>query len=81
VPTDLLTSHRLDCWEGVVFLTSYVAYSTFLLLAAAEHDILPTLRSVMVQFVVPITVITLLALFVHATSALTGCCRRDVGPV
>lgn len=45
-------------WEGAVFLGYYVAYTTYLILAATEHDALPEFSSAMLYFVLPLTVIT-----------------------
>lgn len=52
------TGHLIARWEGVVFLGYYIAYSAYLLLRAAEHDALEPFSSVMLSFVVPITVLT-----------------------
>jgi len=46
-------------WEGGLFLGYYVAYITYLVLAATEHDALPVFSNVMQAFVIPLTVITL----------------------
>ena len=53
------TGHSIQRWEGAVFLGYYVAYTAYLLLDAAGHDALPAYSSVMMQFIVPLTVITL----------------------
>ncbi len=46
-------------WEGGLFLAYYIAYLAYLILAAKEHDALPAFSAVMLGFVIPITVITL----------------------
>jgi cation:H+ antiporter len=46
-------------WEGGIFLSYYVAYVAFLILAAQQHAALEAYSTVMMLFVVPITVITL----------------------
>jgi cation:H+ antiporter len=46
-------------WEGALFLGYYVAYITYLIMAATEHDALPVFSSAMMYFVLPLTVITL----------------------
>ena len=46
-------------WEGGLFLGYYLAYTTYLVLAATEHDALPTFSNAMLYFVIPLTVITL----------------------
>jgi cation:H+ antiporter len=45
-------------WEGAVFLSYYIAYTTYLILKATEHDALPEFSSAMLYFVLPLTVIT-----------------------
>ena len=53
------TGHCIQRWEGAVFLGYYIAYTAYLLLDAAGHDALPAFSSAMMQFVLPLTVITL----------------------
>ena len=53
-------------WEGVVLLGYYVAYTAYLLLAAARHDALPLFNAAMLYFVLPLTVLTLLVLTIQA---------------
>lgn len=53
------TGHSIQRWEGAVFLGYYIAYTAYLLLDAAGHDALPAYSSVMMQFIVPLSVITL----------------------
>ncbi|MDX1606103.1 MAG: calcium/sodium antiporter [Candidatus Competibacterales bacterium] len=54
------TGYSIARWEGLVFLGYYVAYTAFLILAAGRHAALETYSSIMLLFVVPLTVITLL---------------------
>ena len=53
--------HRIPRFEGAVFLAYYAAYVTYLVLAAKEHAALPRFSAVMLEFVVPLTVVTLVA--------------------
>ena len=46
-------------WEGGLFLGYYVAYITYLIMAATEHDALPFFSNAMQAFVLPLTAITL----------------------
>jgi cation:H+ antiporter len=46
-------------WEGVVFLGYYVAYTAYLVLQATGHAALSDVRTAMLGFAVPLTVITL----------------------
>ena len=55
-----LTGGEIARWEGGVFTGYYVAYVGYLILAAQQHAALPVFSNVMLVFVVPITVITLL---------------------
>ena len=46
-------------WEGILFLAYYVAYTAYIVLAAAEHQAAPLFGLVMLEFVIPLTVVTL----------------------
>jgi cation:H+ antiporter len=54
-----ITGGEIARWEGGVFAGYYVAYVAYLILAAQEHEALGAVSSVMLSFVVPLTVITL----------------------
>jgi cation:H+ antiporter len=53
------TGRGVERWEGFVFLGYYVAYVTYLILEATEHDAQRGFGTVMLLFVIPLTVITL----------------------
>jgi cation:H+ antiporter len=53
------SGHRIDRWEGALFLGYYLAYTLFLILAASGHEALPAYSAVMLSFVLPLTVLTL----------------------
>jgi len=53
-------------WEGIVFLVYYIAYTCYLILNAAKHDVLPIFSTVMIWFVFPITALTLILSLMHA---------------
>ena len=53
------TGHSIERWEGGLFLFYYAAYTTFLLLAAQQHDALATYGAAMTTVVLPLTAITL----------------------
>lgn len=55
------TGHLIARWEGAVFLGYYIAYTAYLVLNATEHDLLEPFSAVMIEFVVPLTVITIIA--------------------
>lgn len=52
------TGHRIDRWEGTVFLLYYVLFLTYLVLKATEHDSLPVFSAAMTWFAMPLTVLT-----------------------
>jgi cation:H+ antiporter len=60
-----MTGREIARWEGGVFLLYYVAYVAYLILAAQQHDALPAFSSVMLSFVVPITVVTLVVVMLR----------------
>lgn len=64
-----MTGREIARWEGGVFLGYYIAYVAYLLLAAQQHDVLPVFSSVMMSFVVPITVVTLVVVVIRRPSA------------
>ena len=53
------TGHLIARWEGGLFLGYYVAYTTYLVLAAIIPAVSRTFGFVILMFVVPLTVITL----------------------
>jgi cation:H+ antiporter len=60
-----MTGREIARWEGGVFLLYYVAYVTYLILAAQQHDALQAFSGVMLSFVLPITVITLVVVLLR----------------
>ncbi|MDX1654304.1 MAG: calcium/sodium antiporter, partial [Candidatus Competibacteraceae bacterium] len=59
------TDHRIDRWEGGLFLGYYLAYLVYLLLNSLQHDALGPFSLAMAGFVLPITVVTLLVLTIR----------------
>ena len=53
------TGHRIERWEGGLFLGYYIAYIAYLLLHGTGHDAAPVFGRVMIGFVLPLTAITL----------------------
>lgn len=53
------TGGQISRSEGVFLFGYYVAYTLYLILAAAQHDALPRFSLIMVTFVLPITAVTL----------------------
>jgi cation:H+ antiporter len=60
-----LTGREIARWEGGVFLLYYVAYVVYLILASQQHDALRPYSSVMLGFVVPITLVTLVVVMLR----------------
>lgn len=60
-----VTGREIARWEGGVFVGYYVAYVTYLILAAQQHAALPLFSNVMLGFVVPLTVVTLIAMLLR----------------
>ncbi len=56
------TGHRISRWEGGVFFGYYLIYTSYLLMAANQHDSLPLFNTILVWFVLPLTLITLAVL-------------------
>ncbi|MEX2404336.1 MAG: calcium/sodium antiporter [Balneolales bacterium] len=46
--------------EGALLLGYYISYTLYLILAASHHDALPKFNVIMLYFVIPLTVITLI---------------------
>jgi cation:H+ antiporter len=61
-----VTGHLIARWEGFLFVGYYVAYALYLVLASLEHDALPLFSATMMAYVLPLTAVTLLVLYVRA---------------
>ena len=64
-----LTGREIARWEGGLFVGYYLAYTVFLVLAARSHAALPAFSAVMLSFVVPLTIVTLLVSVLRAPRA------------
>ncbi|NLE39332.1 MAG: calcium/sodium antiporter, partial [Pirellulaceae bacterium] len=53
------TGHRIARWEGLLFVAYYVAYTAYLILAVTNEAVSRTFGGIMLGFVVPLTVVTL----------------------
>ena len=65
------TGHLIARWEGGLFLGYYMAYMTYLVLAATVPAVSRTFGVVMLGFVIPLTAITLLLAVVRSLNART----------
>jgi cation:H+ antiporter len=59
-------------WEGFLFLAYYVAYTAYIVLDAAGHEAAPLVGIVMLEFVAPLTAVTLGILVVPSLRKLRG---------
>jgi cation:H+ antiporter len=63
-----MSGREIARWEGGVFLLHYVAYVSYLVLVAQQSPSLPLLTSVMTSWLLPLTVIALVAVMLRDTS-------------
>jgi cation:H+ antiporter len=63
-----LSGREIARWEGGFFLAYYVAYVSYLILASQQHAALPMMSQVMMGFVVPLTVVALVASLIRQPS-------------
>lgn len=66
-----LTGREIARWEGAIFLGYYVAYVTYLILAAQQHAALGAFSASTLGFVVPITIVTLVVVWLRHERART----------
>jgi cation:H+ antiporter len=62
----MITGREIARWEGVVFLAYYAAYTAWLVLQAQQHDSLPAFSGIMLGYVMPLTVITIVVSIVRS---------------
>ncbi len=60
-----MTGREIARWEGGIFLGYYAAYVAYLILAAQQHDALQAYSGVMMGFVIPLTVVTLVVVMIR----------------
>ena len=68
----MITGREIARWEGVIFLAYYAAYTAWLVLQAQQHASLPALSGIMLGYVMPLTVITVVVSIVRSNGK-----RRD----
>jgi cation:H+ antiporter len=64
-----LTGREIARWEGAIFVGYYVAYVSYLILSAQQHDALPAFSAAMLSFVVPLTVVALVVAVIRPPAA------------
>jgi len=57
-----VTGGVISRWEGGILLAYYFAYTAYLIMAATKHGSLTTFQQAMLYFVIPLTILTLIAL-------------------
>ena len=60
------TGGKISRAEGGVLFAYYVAYTLYLILAATQHNALPTFSAAMLYFAIPLTLITLFVVVLNA---------------
>ncbi len=63
--------------RGLMFLAFYAAYVAYLILGAQDHDALDEFSAVMLSFVLPITIVTLVAMVIRGQVAPDGGAGRE----
>jgi cation:H+ antiporter len=67
-----VSGREIARWEGAVFISYYVAYVLYLILQAQQHDALEAYSSTMMGFVIPITLLTLVAVVLRRDQRPSG---------
>jgi cation:H+ antiporter len=62
------TGNLISRREGILFAGYYIAYTIYLILYSTQHDLLPFFSTVMLVFVIPITIITLVIIVLRSFS-------------
>ena len=68
----MITGREIARWEGVVFLAYYAAYTGWLVLQAQQHDSVQAFSGIMLGYVMPITVITIVVSIVRSNGKRGG---------
>lgn len=59
------TGGTISRWEGGLLIIYYAAYTSYLILAVTQHESLQTFSNVMLWFVIPITMITIIIIAIQ----------------
>jgi cation:H+ antiporter len=60
------TGNIIARWEGALFFCYYLAYTAYLIIGSKHHDILPIFSYVMIIFVIPLTILTLIIITIRS---------------
>lgn len=66
------SGNLIERWEGLLFAGYYVAYTAYLILYSTQHNLLPLFSNVMLFFVIPLTVITLITVMWRSLKGRSG---------
>jgi cation:H+ antiporter len=72
----LARKHLLARWEGAVFLAYYAAYTAYLVMAVQDHAALPRFSAIALEFVLPLTALTLAVMLARTRRAEPDEARR-----
>jgi len=61
--------NQIARWEGALFISYYIAFVLFLIMQAGHYEALPRFSLIMLTFVIPLTVVTLIVLTVRTVRA------------
>lgn len=64
-----VTGREIARWEGGVLLALLTAYVAYVLLAQQQHDALPAFSAAMMSFVIPLALVTLVAMLLRRPRA------------
>ena len=67
-----LLGRRIGRRRGLLFLGYYAAYVVYLIMGAQQHDALEQFSAVMLSFVLPITIVTLVAMVIRDQQLRSG---------
>jgi cation:H+ antiporter len=60
------TGNIIALWEGALFFCYYLAYAAYLIIGSKHHEILPIFSYVMIIFVIPLTILTLIIITIRS---------------
>jgi len=60
------TGNVIARWEGFLFFGYYSAYVAYLIIGSKHHDLLPIFSYVMLVFVIPLTILTLIVVTIRS---------------
>jgi cation:H+ antiporter len=60
------TGNVIARWEGLLFFGYYLAYIAYLIIGSKHHDILPIFSAVMIVFIIPLTILTLIIITIRS---------------